>query len=75
MVAECLRLPRVKSDAHCTQDTGLKEKREVHTLKYDTRTRKVNNSISKKTPRTASFEKKNRTLNFSQHRQQSKTQL
>jgi len=31
-----------------TQDTDLKEKREVHTLKYATRKRKMKNSMSKK---------------------------
>ena len=72
-------LPRVKSDAHCTQDAGLKEKQEVHTLRYDTRTRKVNNSISKtnhaqhhsKTKiehSTSANIVNNRKINFSQHR-------
>ena len=58
-----------------TQDTDLKEQREVHTLKYDTRTPKVHNSISKHSTRSIIQQKQNRTLNFSQHRQTSKTQL
>ena len=58
-----------------TQDTDLKEQREDHTLKYDTRTAKVHNSILKNSTRSIIQQKQNRTLNFSQRRQTSKTQL
>ena len=45
-----------------TQDTDFKETREVYTFKYDTRTRKVNNSISKKLHAQHHWKNKNRAL-------------